>query len=123
MYRGKKTAAAGKPATTAHDGMPGRSSSYRGRKTAAAGPPEASTAHVGFPDGVSGYRGTKKAAADVTAATPHVGLPGPLKAQVGADKRQTSAAPASSARPQSRHRMAGSHDGMYVTEHHRGAKG
>lgn len=25
------------------------------------------------------------------------------------------------AKPQ-RHRMAGSHDGMYVTEHHRGAK-
>lgn len=115
MYRGKKTAAAGKPASTAHDGMPGRSSGYMGRKTAAAGRPPAGGAQ-GFPDPVSGYRGTKKAAAVPESATPHVGLPGPLRAQVKSVKSEkTAAAPA-------RHRMAGSHDGMYVTEHHRGAK-
>lgn len=117
MYRGKKTAAAGKPESTAHVGMPGRSSGYMGRKTAAAGRPSNGTAHAGFPDPVSNYRGTKKAAADPPAATPHVGLPGPLKAQVSSVKSEkTGAAP-------SRNRMAGSHDGMFVTEHHRTRKG
>lgn len=38
---------------------------------------------------------------------------------VKADTKHPDATPTGGAR---RHRMAGSHDGMYVTEHHRGAK-
>lgn len=116
MRKGSKTAAGDIAASTAHVGMPSRVSGYRGRKTGAAGPPEAASAHVGFPGAVSNYRGTKKAAADPQAATPHVGLPKALNQRVKSDMKQTSAAP-------SRHRMAGSHEGMYVTEHHRGRKG
>lgn len=52
-------------------------------------------------------------------AAPSVPLPKAERRAVASDKQQEQATPASPRR----HRMAGSHDGMYVTEHHRGRKG
>lgn len=58
---------------------------------------------------------TKKPRVGSSADAPATPLPKVDTARVNADKGQPGANP-----PQPRRRLAGSHDGMYITEHHRG---
>lgn len=58
---------------------------------------------------------SKKPRIGTSADAPAAPQPKAQTARVDADKQQPGANP-----PQRRHRLAGSHAGMYVTEHHRG---